>query len=286
VAKKKQGILSKIWRALVWAISKLFHALYHLTKWVSLWLYLTLITIVKKTNNTRKPAIQPSNPVTNVPLELLNAKKGSLTAFEEKINSTKSSVGLVLGARGSGKSALGMRLLENVAAQKNRPVYAMGFNPNTLPNWIHCTEKLDEIPNGAFTLVDEGGVTFSSRQSMSKTNQLLSQLILIARHKDISVLFISQNSANLEINAIRQSDYLLLRKPSLLQMDFERKKIGDIYARISPDFEKLPENGRLATYIYSDEFEGFTANQLPSFWNQRISKTYSTFKLEKPKTEK
>lgn len=286
MTKKKHGILSKIWRALVWTISALFHALYRAAKWLLRRLYSTLIIIGKKTNNARKLATQQSSTPVNTPLELLKSQKGSLAAFEKKIYSAKSSVGLVLGARGSGKSALGMRLLENIASQKNRPVYAMGFNPNALPNWIHCTEKLDEIPNGAFTLVDEGGMTFSSRQSMSKANQLLSQLILIARHKDISVLFISQNSANLEINAIRQSDFLLLRKPSLLQMDFERKKIGEIYTRIAPDFEKLPENGRLATYIYSDEFEGFTSNQLPSFWNQKISKTYSTFKLEKPKTEK
>lgn len=154
----------------------------------------------------------------------------------------------------------------------------MGFGESVLPAWIFCTEDLGSLPNGAFVLVDEGGIVFSSRQSMSGANKLLSSLILIARHKDISVLFISQNSANLEINAIRQADYLLLRKPSLLQMDFERKKIGEIYGRIAAGFEQLPEKGKHSTYVYSDEFEGFVSNPLPSFWSQGTSKSFASFR--------
>lgn len=281
MARKKPGILAFLWRALVWLISAIFHVLFKVVRLLFRLLYSAVIGVSRKAGEVGMRASRPSGPAVSIPLEQLRAKEGSLAAFEEKIYSAKSTIGLVLGARGSGKSALGMRLLENVAAKKTRPVYAMGFEPSTLPAWISCIEELGGLPNGAFVLVDEGGIAFSSRQSMSDANKLLSSLILIARHKDISVLFISQNSANLEINAIRQSDYLLLRKPSLLQMDFERKKIGEIYSRIAEDFEKLPEKGRYSTYVYSDEFEGFAGNQLPSFWSQKASKSFSAFKAER-----
>jgi len=91
------------------------------------------------------------------------------------------------------------------------------------------------------------------------------------------VLFISQNSANLDINSIRQVDYLLMRKPSLLQKDFERKKIGQLYEEL--DFSALPEGGRYSTYIYSDEFRGFVANELPGFWSGKTSKSFAQAKL-------
>jgi len=209
------------------------------------------------------------------PLAVEKGLAGDIGEFENRISS-QSTIGLILGARGSGKSALGMRILENMAARK-RNVCAMGFDESSLPNWIKSVNSVDEIPNGCFVLVDEGGILFSSRDSQSAGNKLLSSLMLVARHKDLSVLFISQNSANLEINSIRQADYLLMRKPSLLQRDFERKKIGKIYDGI--DFKDLPDGGKHSTYIYSDEFRGFVANELPSFWSNRTSKSFSQLKL-------
>ena len=101
-----------------------------------------------------------------------------------------------------------------------------------------------------------------------------SKILLIARHKDLSVMFISQNSSNLEINAIRQADYLLLKPSSLLQKDFERKKIKQIYEEAQENFEDLKGTEGL-TYVYADKFRGFVTNKLPSFWSEKVSKGYS-----------
>jgi len=133
---------------------------------------------------------------------------------------------------------------------------------------------VDEIENDSVVLIDEGGIEFSSRKSMSNANTLLSELLFIARHKDLNVLFITQNSSNLEINVIRQADYLVLKPSSLLQKDFERKKIKDIYTSVTEDFEELKGTEGL-TYIYSDCFQGFVSNSLPSFWSDKVSKGYS-----------
>lgn len=217
---------------------------------------------------------QPKSQATYDALKEEKTVTGLVSDFEKKILEAKSTIGIVLGARGSGKSAFGMRILENVHAKTNRKVCAMGFKPETIPGWISCINDLKEIPNGAFVLVDEGGVLFSSRNTMSGANKLLSELLLIARHKDLSVLFISQNSANLEVNALRQADYLVLKKPSLLQKDFERSIVQKVYLEAADGFKEFSDLNGVA-YIYSDEFRGFASNSLPSFWSEQASKAFS-----------
>jgi hypothetical protein len=149
----------------------------------------------------------------------------------------------------------------------------MGFKSEDLPSWISAVENIDEIHNDAIVLVDEGGIFFSSRDSMSIANKLLSDLIFISRHKNLTILFISQNSSNLDVNIIRQADFLVLKPSSLLQKDFERKIIRDLYVKLEPLFKKYKTKKGL-TYIYSDDFRGFITNPLPSFWSQSLSKSF------------
>ena len=162
-------------------------------------------------------------------LNELESLDGDLSKFESWIYSKSSTIGIILGARGSGKSAIGMFLLENFKAKSKKKIYALGFKKDHLPGYINIISYISHIKNNSVLLVDEGGVEFSSRSAMTNANKLLTEILLIARHKDLSVIFISQSSANIEINAIRQADYLLLKPSSLLQNDFERKKIKDIY---------------------------------------------------------
>jgi len=221
-----------------------------------------------------------------VPFTTIKVSGGSFLSFERMLSNKDSTIGIILGARGSGKSAFGLKLLENMHATSDRKIFALGFKPNELPAWIHTIEDIEHIENNSYVLIDEGGILFNARQGFSDANQLLSKLLLIARHKDLSIMFISQNSSNLEINAIRQADYLVLKPSSLLQLDFERKKIKEIYVEAAEDFTKFKQTKGL-TYIYSDTFKGFVTNPLPTFWTQSISKSFSgKGKEEKEKEEK
>ncbi len=223
----------------------------------------------KRIENYR-PKVEPKfDPL----LEVKN-KKGDLNKFDNKIFSNKSTIGLILGARGTGKSAIGMRLLENYRSKTNKEIYAMGFKKEPLPKWINVVKSIDEIQNNSVILIDEGGIEFSSRKAMSGANKLLSELLLVARHKDLSVMFITQNSANLEINAIRQADYLILKPSSLLQKDFERQKIKKIYQSVEEEFEELRDTEGI-TYLYTDIYQGFVTNSLPSFWGEKVSKGFA-----------
>ena len=235
--------------------------------------------INKTVEINKKKKIEKNKPKTQArynKFKELKHKKGKLNIFENKLYQNKSTVGLILGARGTGKSAIGMRLLENFKVKTSKKIYALGFKEESLPSWIKIIKDVEEIENGAVILIDEGGIEFSSRKAMSNANKILSEILLIARHKDLSVIFITQNSANLEINVIRQADYLILKPSSLLQKDFERKKIRDVYSDIEDDFEELNDPGR--TYIYSNNYLGFISNTLPSFWNEKVSKGYANKK--------
>jgi len=207
------------------------------------------------------------------PLNEIEQMHGSLEDFERLILENESTIGIILGARGKGKSAIGMRILENVQASIERRCVAMGFDPTEMPKWLTVVQEIQDLPNDSFVLIDEGGILFSSRNAMCKANKLLSELLLVARHKNLSILFITQNSANLELNAIRQADYMLLKGSSLMQADFERKKISEIYKSVEDKFEEHKAI-RGITYVYSDAYMGFVENSLPSFWNTKVSKAF------------
>ncbi len=206
-------------------------------------------------------------------IKVIESIEGNYQLWEKELLKLESKIGIILGARGSGKTAVGVKLLENIYARQKTKCYAMGFNESEMPSWIEVIEDISQIKNNSNILIDEGGILFSSRKSMSKPNQLLSELILISRHKNLNILFISQNSSNLDVNILRQADFLILKPTSLLQKDFERKKIKDVYEKVEKKFNKYKKEQGLA-YVYSKEFQGFISNPLPSFWSAKISKSF------------
>ena len=72
----------------------------------------------------------------HVSLQEIKNNTGTLVEFEKGLLENKSTIGIILGARGTGKSAIGMRLLENFKAKTNKDIYALGFKESSLPSWI------------------------------------------------------------------------------------------------------------------------------------------------------
>jgi len=275
--KKKDNEFSigarKILRFVAKAIYYIFLSIYLILKSS----VLKIISVTKKTgeiyekrkiDNERKKMKSEYSE-----FSIIRKDKGDFGRFEKNFYDSDSMIGIILGARGSGKTAFGIKMLENSHTKTEKKCYAVGFSKKEMPEWIEVVESVSEIGNDSIVLIDEGGVLFSSRKSMTSPNKMLSDLLLISRHKNISILFISQNSSNLDINVIRQADFLVLKPSSLLQKDFERKIIGKIYESLSGDFSRFQKRKGL-TYIYSDKFRGFITNPLPSFWKTSISKSF------------
>ncbi|MCK5149682.1 hypothetical protein KAJ87_02045 [Candidatus Pacearchaeota archaeon] len=205
--------------------------------------------------------------------EKIHVISGDYEKWLGEVYESESQIGIILGARGSGKTAFGIKFLENIYSKYKKNCFAIGFNENELPLWIKAVSDISLLENNSFVLIDEGGILFNSRSSMSNANKMLSQLIMIARHKNMGILFISQNSSNLEVNILRQADFLVLKPSSLLQKEFERKIIKKIYSEAEEHFDKFKEKKGIA-HIYSGNFRGFICNPLPSFWKENISKSF------------
>lgn len=198
---------------------------------------------------------------------------GSFDDFKKRLDKS-SLIILITGKRGSGKTALGFKLLE--ALSKRRKAHYLG--KTKLPWFIKQVKDIKEVKNNSVVLIDEAAISYSSRDSMKKSNKLLGGLMLIARHKNLSLILVTQNSAMLDLNVIRLSDTLLFKEPSLLQARFERKSILDLFKKAEGYFKKIPaEDRKKYFYVVDDEFEGMLSYSLPEFWNERISKTFSNF---------
>ena len=112
---------------------------------------------------------------------------------------------------------------------------------------------------------------------MKEANKMLGKLMAVARHKNLTLILIAQNSAMLDVNVLRLTDILLLKEPSLLQTEFERKAMQKKYEKIKPFF-KDKVNRESYFYVHGDEFQGFLGYELPDFWNESISKAFKNFR--------
>lgn len=188
---------------------------------------------------------------------------------------TKSLIVLILGKRGSGKTALGFYLLEQLKGLTKRKMFTVGFpEPTPFKNY----NDIESVPPDSIVLIDEGSIKFDARRSLSETNVNMSNILKTARHNNISVIFITQNTADIEVRTLRLADIFLLKEPSLVQEYMERSIIKRIYQFINPVFTNKDADHNPFYYIFSDSLRGLYRFSLPSFWNEKISKAHKTKK--------
>ena len=209
-------------------------------------------------------------------MEVLQTKKGSYEKFRDKMLRS-SMIMLIIGKRGSGKTSLGFKLLEFFHYNgKGRPCYAVGYSKSQLPKWIRKVEAIEHAPDNSVVLLDEGAIGYFSRDSMKQANKVLSKMMTVARHKNLTLVIITQNSAMIDVNILRLADTLLFKEPSLLQSRFERKALKDMFDKVAPLFEGMQDAVR-NFYVWDDDFEGLLSYGLPLFWSDDISRSFRDF---------
>jgi len=212
------------------------------------------------------------------------AKKneGNPKRFREQLLA-ESSIITVVGGRRQGKSAMSFRIMEDIYSATSRNCYVLGWPHNKLhilPSWIEPIEELEHAKDGGVVLVDETAIVANARRSQSGGNVKATKLMAIAGHRDLTLIWITQNSALSDINSIRLADVVLIKNPSLMQRDLERKELKNMYDECT-EFFKLKNETKGETevkkycYVKSQHFIGFIKTTLPSFWNEDISKSYS-----------
>ncbi len=193
---------------------------------------------------------------------------GSLQAFTKSLIEL-SLIGVIIGRRGSGKTALALRIAEYLKDYKE--IYSMGISHT--PKWIKQVDDIKQVKNNSLLIIDEAALLLEARGSMRKINREISKLMAISRHKDLSLIIITQNSAMIDINALRLVDFLIIKMPSLLQFSMERSQLKKIIEKAKKYLESY--KGVQYSYIISDHFEGVVSSSLPSFWEEKISKSMS-----------
>ena len=204
--------------------------------------------------------------------KILKNIKGNYENFDKKIIND-SEIILIFGKRGSGKSSLGFRILENIYSKTKRKCFVLGISQKLLPSWIRSVNEIERVPDNGVILIDEGAVSFSSRESMSSKNKDISKLMAIARHKDLTLIFITQNTGMIDKNVLALADTLFIKEGSLLQMEMERPEVKKFYEKSNKYLSKeFSENKKKFVYTIDNDYEGILEYNLPTFWSDKLSK--------------
>jgi hypothetical protein len=283
--KKKKSFFAKFFtflgKAIVWIIVALAKAIYFIFKGI----YIGIRALFTKSDKTPKTKIESKEtkktskkskglkaPAVYNQIKTIKTESGSYKDFLTRLND-ESLIIAVAGKRGSGKSALGFKIMENIHAKTRRPCFALGPKQKIIPSWIRSIDALEDVGNNGIVLVDEGAISFGSRSSMSKKNKELSNILAIARHKDLTLIFVTQNTGMIDKNILNLCDTIILKEGSLLQEKMERSVMKDMYKTANTALKEIPSKDRKANcYIFDSDFEGLLKVPLPSFWSSKVSK--------------
>ena len=185
---------------------------------------------------------------------------------------------LILGMLGAGKSAQGFFLLELFRFQLN--VFVVGVPPaarQLLPPWIGIASTLEEVPQGSIALVDEGHLHYHARSSMRGASKAMSQLLGLSRQRDLTIIIVSPDARQIDINLVSSSNVIIAKEPSAMRLEFERRELRPLLERAKAQFSILRADKRGWSHVYAPdaEFEGMLPSPLPSFWTPRLSKLFA-----------
>lgn len=190
---------------------------------------------------------------------------------------------LILGRRGSGKTALAAKIAEYMLVTHRMPIYWIGLpRParGLLPHWVNMADSIEQVPPGCLIIVDEAGLHYLSLAFGTEENVLLRKLLMICRHRNCSLVFAVQSSRDLENSVVRQADSIIFKEPGLNQPDSERPDLRKRARRAALAFKELDKEERCQTaFVFDDSFEGLIKSSLPSFWSEDLSHVYAHFDL-------
>ena len=196
----------------------------------------------------------------------------------------KTGIILVTGFRGEGKTALAWWMADYLRKEKGYPknVIAYGLPPSglkLLPKWaqngVTTPDKLASA-KPSIIVADEAAFTANARRSMSDDSVKLMNLFAICRHKGHLMIFISQTSRQVDIQIVEQSDLLLMKKPSALQVKTGRKELKE---QTQMAFTMLSTKRKSKEWVYAydpktDAGKLLTA-AMPKWWTTKLSTMYA-----------
>ncbi len=136
------------------------------------------------------------------------------------------SVVLVVGKRGSGKSAFAYRLAELMKLKAQ--VFAVGVPVSArakLPEWIGIVSTIEDLPSGSVAVIDEAYLHFHSRESMAGQGRVVSGFVNLSRQRDQTLIFVSQEARQLDRNIASSANVVVFKQPGMMQAEYERPEL-------------------------------------------------------------
>jgi len=186
---------------------------------------------------------------------------------------------IILGKQGSGKSALGYKLLEYLRYTATPYVVALPSEARkVLPDWIGMATSLEDVPPKAVVLVDEAYISYHARSSMAAEAKAMSQLVNLSRQREQTLVFVSQEARQLDKNIASSANVIILKDLGILQVEFDRREFNKIATEARQAFSTITGDKRKWGYIYSldSNFMGLVESSLPTFWSEKLSHIFAT----------
>ncbi len=227
-------------------------------------------------------------------------KKDNNKKIEEAFRIFHSAQGMliyVIGAKGAGKTATAFFFAEMEHRKyPYRKIYYIGkkFNQNVLPEWCNWAEKVQDVPNGAFGIIDEIGIQASARTFQSRENKDLSQILTLARQKKLPLFVLSQDARLGEVNVWRLRDIVIWKISNTYELqgrDSKTSGANSFWDKVKMFMKARGKAECLFEYQAKKIFLYFE-HPLPDCWTDKLSEIYadavidSVIKTKKPKKKK
>lgn len=178
---------------------------------------------------------------------------------------------IMVGAKGYGKTATSVWLMDYVHKNFDKKVYYFGYSEELEKQYpfVKQTVSLTDPEENSFLVFDEAQNFFFARSFSTREQKARILELPTVRHRGISLLLITQFSTSLDVDLFLLCDYIW----------FKPYFVGELDKRLNlPDWLKytLPKNPN-ENLVYDMNLETIYVfkNPLPPIWNEKLSKPFS-----------
>lgn len=195
-----------------------------------------------------------------------------------------STVSVILGKKGSGKSGLAYFLTDYLSLKFSLVPLIVGF-PQSKKHLLPPNYEIKDIGEAltienAIIIIDEGTTMLPAGQR--KLEELVKAFIALSRQRNQIVLFIFHSSSDVGARILRGVDNVLIKEPSRRQIHFGSKDswfksvLTDAKERFTI-IKKCGDNPKEHVYIDAEDpdFRGMLKNTLPAFWSKDLSTAWA-----------